>query len=302
VGTGATAIATAAYHAALEYARTRKQGRLISDKKAVDPVPIIAHADVKWMLLFQRAVCEGSLALIMQCGLYEELIETVPREQKERYKLLLEILTPVAKTFPSEMAILSTSLSIQCFGGYGYCDDFPVEQHFRDTRIHPIHEGTTAVQGMDLLGRKVRMQNGRALTLLLDEVNQSLEEAKSNPSLHPHAMMLADGVNVVTKTTKALARMGSEYGEEAYLANATVYLELFGFFVVGWVWLIQAMIAREHLSKDRLKKADIRFYEGKIKVQEYYFANELPKIYSLSRILTQSVPVTLTVEDDHFTV
>lgn len=301
VGASATAIATAAYHAALDYTKARKQGRKLSDKNADDQVSIIEHADVKRMLLFQRAVCEGSLALNMQCGLYEELIHSLADDQKNKFELLLDILIPVAKSFPSEMSILSTSQSLQCFGGYGYCDDFPVEQHFRDTRIHPIHEGTTAVQGMDLLGRKIRMKDGKALTLLMEEIKITISNANNYPEFKTDAKDLSDAIYMITSTTHALARMGEEKGEEAYLANATVYLEMFGFFVIGWIWLNQAISAKEGLVNDRLKKADRLFYQGKIKVQEYYFANELPKINSLSQILTRQAPVTISVEAEHFT-
>ncbi|MCG8615160.1 MAG: acyl-CoA dehydrogenase family protein, partial [Desulfobacterales bacterium] len=163
VGMGATAIATAAYHAALDYCRGRQQGRPVTAPKGSEPVPIIQHADVRRMLLLQRAVTEGSLSLILHCGMYEDILAENP-EAKDCH-LLLELLTPVAKTYPSEMGIQSTSAAIQCFGGYGYCDDFPVEQLFRDMRIHPIHEGTTGIQAMDLLGRKLVMENGKALQL-----------------------------------------------------------------------------------------------------------------------------------------
>jgi alkylation response protein AidB-like acyl-CoA dehydrogenase len=301
VGTGATAIATASYHSALDYVRSRKQGRKIADKKAAMQVPIIEHNDVKRMLLFQRAICEGSLALIMQCGLYEELTHTLTGDKKEKYHLLLEILTPVAKTFPSEMSILSTSQSIQCFGGYGYCDDFPVEQHFRDTRIHPIHEGTTGIQGMDLLGRKIRMQDGKALSLLIKEIEKTIERANPYTEFQANIKDLDDAVTIVCDTTKALSKIGTENGEDAYLANATIYLEMFGFFIMGWLWLSQAMTAKDKLSQNRVKKADKIFYEGKIKVHEYYFANELPKIYSLARVLTRTLPVAISTDSDHFT-
>lgn len=301
VGASATAISTAAYHAALEYTKTRKQGRKLSDKNAVDPVPIIEHADVKRMLLFQRAICEGSLALNMQCGMYEDLIRSLPEDRKNKYELLLDILIPVAKSFPSEMSILSTSQSLQCFGGYGYCDDFPVEQHFRDTRIHPIHEGTTGVQGMDLLGRKVRMHDGKALELLIKEVEKSIKTADMHPEFQSHAEDLAEAIKTITITTQALARLGEENGQEAYLANATIYLEMFGLFVIGWIWLNQAIVSKEGLEARRLKKADKLFYQGKIKVEEYYFANEFPKIDSLSQILTRQAPVTMSMEPELFT-
>ena len=164
VGIGAASIATAAYYASLEYSRTRRQGRPVSKKDpALPQVPIIEHADVKRMLLFQRAVVEGSLSLLMQCSKYVDMIKVLPDDEKEKYINLLEILTPVAKSYPSEMGIESISRGLQCFGGSGYCDDYPMEQYYRDARIHPIHEGTTGIQGMDLLGRKVVAQNGRAI-------------------------------------------------------------------------------------------------------------------------------------------
>ncbi len=301
VGIGATGIATAAYHAALEYVRERKQGRRLSDKKNPDQVAIIEHPDIKRMLMFQRSVSEGGLALILLCALYHDFSHDLPKGQKEKYALLLDILIPVAKSFPSEMAILSTSQSIQCFGGYGYCDDFPVEQHFRDTRIHPIHEGTTGIQGMDLLGRKVRMQDGKALDLLMVEIKKTIDQATTYPEFQQDAKDLADAIELVRTTTRKLLETGNQDGGEALLANATVYLEMFSFFVIGWVWLAQALVACDQLKRKKVKNIDRQFYQGKIKVETYYFANELPKINSLSQILTRQTPVTLSIEKEHFT-
>ena len=147
VGMGATAMATAAYYAALEYSKTRRQGRKVSEKDpGLPPIAIIEHADVKRMLLFQRAVIEGAQALLMQCSKYVDFQKVLQGEEREKYDLLLEILTPVAKSYPSEMGILAISQGLQCLGGSGYCDDYPLEQYFRDCRIHPIHEGTTGIQ------------------------------------------------------------------------------------------------------------------------------------------------------------
>ena len=154
VGIGAAAIASAAYYAALDYCRIRQQGRKVSRKDPKQPqVPIIEHADVKRMLLFQRAVTEGSLSLLLQCSQYEDLERVSSGTDREKYSLLLDLLTPVAKSYPSEMGILSVSQGLQCLGGSGYCNDYPLEQYYRDARIHPIHEGTTGIQGIDLLGR-----------------------------------------------------------------------------------------------------------------------------------------------------
>ncbi|MCP4688337.1 MAG: acyl-CoA dehydrogenase, partial [Desulfobacterales bacterium] len=214
VGGAATAIASAAYYAALEYAKERAQGRKLSEKDPSTPqTPIIHHADVKRMLLFQRAVVEGSLSLLMQCGKYEDMaLVTSSREEKEKHHLLLELLTPVAKTYPSEMGILSTSQSIQCFGGYGYCQDFPVEQHFRDMRIHPIHEGATGIQGMDLLGRKVGMKEGKAFLLYIKEVRDAIQKAEAAAELKLLAGKLNDALEKLQETTLALAGVAQSKG------------------------------------------------------------------------------------------
>ncbi len=142
------------------------------------PVAIIEHADVKRMLLFQRAVIEGAQSLLMQCSKFVDFQKVLEGEAKEKYHLLLEILTPVAKSYPSEMGIQSISQGLQCLGGSGYCDDYPLEQYYRDCRIHPIHEGTTGIQGMDLLGRKVIMKNGQAFLLYINEVHDTISRCQ----------------------------------------------------------------------------------------------------------------------------
>jgi len=210
VGMGATAMATAAYYTALEYAKKRKQGRKVSDKDPTLPqIPIIEHADVKRMLLFQRAVVEGSISLLMQCSKYVDLQKISTNNEKEKYSLLLDILTPVAKTYPSEMGILSISQGLQCFGGSGYCDDYPLEQYYRDARIHPIHEGTTGIHGIDLLGRKVIMHSGKAFELFLAEVQEIIEGANKVSTLKPHAQQLSEALEKLKQVTSYLVQHGN---------------------------------------------------------------------------------------------
>lgn len=300
VGISASGIATAAYHAALDYVKIRKQGRQISNKKAAEQIPIINHQDIKRMLLFQRAISEGGLSLILQCGLYQELSSVLP-EKKEDFELLLDLLTPVAKSFPAEMGILSTSQSIQCFGGYGYCDDFPVEQHFRDMRIHAIHEGTTGIQGLDLLGRKVRIQDGKALILLFREIEKTILNAEDYPELKENSEDLSTAIATIRKTTETLKKMAMELGDEAYLSNSTLYLEMFSYFVIAWLWLSQSIIAMEKLLEKKQKKSDRFFYEGKLKVADYFFSHELPKISSLSETLTRKKLASFSTAVEHFT-
>jgi alkylation response protein AidB-like acyl-CoA dehydrogenase len=301
VGMGAAAIASAAYCASLEYARQRPQGRPIAGKDPLAPqVPIIEHADVKRMLLFQRAVVEGSLALILQCAHYVDLARVSEGEEKERYELLLDLLTPVAKSYPSEMGILSVSQGLQCLGGYGYCDEFPLEQHYRDVRIHAIHEGTTAMQGMDLLGRKAVMKNGKALFLYFAELEKAAAAGRALSECAPCAEDLAGAVEILKEVTLYLTGLALKGEIERFLADATLYLELFGIVAVGWQWLLQAVTAAKAL--ERIPAADdAGFYRGKIHTCRYFFAYELPKIRGLAARLKESEDgLTVRMEPDWF--
>jgi len=249
VGMGAAAMATAAYYAALDYAGIRKQGRKVTEKDpSLPPVPIIEHADVKRMLLFQRAVVEGSLALLLQCSKYVDLKKVSSDEEKENYGLLLDLLTPIAKSYPSEMGILSISRGLQCLGGSGYCDDYPLEQYYRDARIHPIHEGTTGIHGIDLLGRKVMMKNGKALGLFCEEVRKTISEATSDERLRSYAEVLEQALDQVEKVTGHLKGVAAKGATDLFLADATLYLELFSIVTIAWQWLKQGVVAVKGLD------------------------------------------------------
>lgn len=300
VGLGATGMASAAYYAALDYTRGRKQGRKPGQKDPASPmVPIIEHADIKRMLLFQRTVSEGALSLIMQCYTYADLERVTTGPDKEKYHLLLELLTPIAKTFPSEYGILSTSNSIQCFGGYGYCEDFPVEQLFRDIRIHPIHEGTTAIQGMDLLGRKVMMNDGKAYALFIDEVKQTIVQTQDDEDLEVYGKNLTDALKTLDKTTLHLIGVAQRNGAEIFLADAVLYLDMFGLIAVSWQWMLQALAARNAL-KENVSQKDKDFYNGKIMTFRYVVSYELPKIYALAERLTADDPLSVECDASFF--
>jgi alkylation response protein AidB-like acyl-CoA dehydrogenase len=301
VGIGATSISTAAYYAALDYSQTRKQGRKVDQKDpSQPPVPIIEHADVKRMLLFQKAVNEGSLSLLLQCAWYIDLQSTLPEgEEKEKYHLLLELLTPIAKTYPSEMGILAISQGLQCLGGSGYCDDYPLEQYYRDARIHPIHEGTTAIQGMDLLGRKISMKNGQALAYFVEEINRTISTASEYQELHPLAEKLQGAFTKLHQINSHLAEVAQTKGPEAFLADATLYLEFFSIIAIAWQWLLQGIAACQAMEK-KVTKKEVDFYQGKLMTLRYYFAYELPKTESLNIRLLESDWVTLEMTTDLF--
>jgi alkylation response protein AidB-like acyl-CoA dehydrogenase len=300
VGLGAAAMSTAAYYAALEYAKTRRQGRNVSQKDpSLPPVPIIEHADVKRMLLFQRAVTEGGLSILMQCSKYLDLQHVVSDEEKEKYNLLLEILTPIAKSYPSEMGVQAISQGLQCLGGSGYCDDYPLEQYYRDSRIHPIHEGTTGIQGMDLLGRKVLMQNGRAFSLLISELEDAISRAKDFAALVEPARKLEDGLSSLREVTGHLLEIAQKQGLEHFLADATLYLEFFGIIAVAWQWLLQGIAAQNALGNDP-KKKDLNFYQGKMTALQYFFAYELPKTLGLVQRLMHTDGLTVNMDIELF--
>ena len=300
VGIGAAGIASAAYYASLEYAQARTQGRKLGEKDPCTPqVPIIQHADVKRMLLFQRSVVEGALALLLQVSRYLDLEHVTGGEEGEKYHLLVELLTPVVKTYPSEAGILSVSQGLQILGGYGYCKDFPLEQYYRDMRIHPIHEGTTGIQGQDILGRKVRMNDGRAFALFLDEVKETVTAARKHATLKKQADGLEDAVRSLKDVTSFLIGASPKLGAEVFLADATLYLELFCLVCVAWQWLKQAAVSAAALAGGASGE-DADFHNGKLATCRFFFAYELPKTLGLVKRLREADGLTVSIKENMF--
>lgn len=287
VGMNAAAIATAAYHGSLAYAKERPQGRKIGEKDPSQPqVPIIAHADVKRMLLFQKAVTEGSLSLLLYCSKLGDIAHVSEGQEQTNAALLLDLLTPIAKSYPSEMGCLSTSAAVQVLGGAGYTTDFPIEQYYREARIHPIHEGTTGIHGLDLLGRKVLMQDGKAIQLLMKEFITTIEHAKKLETTNSFANELERYVVRVQKITSHLIEKAKL--PEIFLADASIYLECLGILVLAWRWLEQGMDVSKKLSENSGESA---YYQGKLMCMEYFFEYEMVKIKSLeARLISNRTP------------
>ena len=275
VGLGATMLGYAGYEASLDYARGRPQGRPmgVGGKDVAKPqIPIIQHADVKRMLLAQKSYCEGALALELYCAKLVDEQHTGSKEASAEATLLLEMLTPIAKSWPSEWCLEANSLAIQVHGGYGYTRDFPVEQYWRDNRLNMIHEGTHGIQGLDLLGRKVVMQEGAGLALLASKINATLARASAVPALAAHAETLAAAMAHLVGATQAAWATGNP--EEA-LANATPYLQAFGHTVLAWIWLDVALCAQALVGQ---ADADDALLQGKLAACSYFFHYELPRI------------------------
>ena len=269
IGMAATMLGMAGYEASLAYAKQRPQGRPITDagKDASQPqVPIVEHADVKRMLLAQKAYAEGALALQLYCARLVDEQHTGDEASARDAALLLEMLTPVAKSWPSEWCLEGNSLAIQVHGGYGYTRDFPVEQYWRDQRLNMIHEGTHGIQALDLLGRKVTMNGGAGLKLLATRISATIESAGHVEGFATQANALAAALQSLGAATKAAWATG--VAEEA-LANATPYLQAFGHTVLAWVWLDVALAA---VSRDDDAA------QGQRAAMRYFFNYELPKV------------------------
>jgi butyryl-CoA dehydrogenase len=273
VGLGAAMLGMAGYEASLAYARERPQGRP-TGKGGKDAtraqVPIIRHADVKRMLLAQKSYCEGALALELYCARLVDELHTGDAAASREAGLLLEVLTPIAKSWPSEWCLEANSLAIQVLGGYGYTRDFPVEQYWRDNRLNMIHEGTHGIQALDLLGRKVLMGEGAGLKLFAAKVDKTVARARDAMDLAEEASALSRACERLVAATQS-AWAGAE-PEEA-LANATPYLQAFGHVVLAWMWLEVALAAR---SLGDASRTD--FVAGKNAAARYFFRYELPKI------------------------
>ena len=280
VGTAATMLGMAGYYASLDYAKTRVQGRQagLSGKDASKaPVRIIEHADIKRMLLAQKAYCEGALALELYCALLVDESRTGMPETANEARLLLEVLTPIAKSWPSEWCLEANSLAIQIHGGYGYTRDFPVEQYWRDNRLNMIHEGTHGIQATDLLGRKVLMEKGRALELLLARIHSTGMRACAHAELAPYASQLADAWTQIAAATQAAWANGNP--AEA-LANAVPYMQAFGHGVLAWIWLDVSLAAlKTALVANGAATA------GTLAATRYFYHYELPKTGAWLRVV-----------------
>jgi len=277
VGLGAAMLGYAGFRHAVDYARARPQGRHPDAKDPASPqLAIVEHADVRRMLLAQKAYAEGAFALCLYAARLLDAEREAPDEAERREAgLLLDVLTPVCKAWPATWCLAANDLAIQVHGGYGYTRDYPVEQLYRDNRLNPIHEGTNAIQALDLLGRKVAMADGAGFRLLCERIALSIRAARGSGSLAAHGEALAGAVARLERATAAALGAIRGGAPRLGLANAGAYLDLFGHVVVGWLWLDQALAAERGLAT--AGDADVLFYKGKLAACRWFFAAELPK-------------------------
>jgi alkylation response protein AidB-like acyl-CoA dehydrogenase len=291
VGMGAVALGYTGYLKSVEYARERPQGRPVTAKDPSTPqVPIIEHADVKRMLLAQKAYVEGGMALLLYCATIVDRQHSAQSDaEREQATLLLDMLTPVGKSWPSQWCLAANDLAIQVHGGYGYTREYDVEQHYRDNRLNPIHEGTHGIQSLDLLGRKVTMRGGAGLVAVGHAIAETVTQATA---------LGGETAEYATQLDASWQRIAAVTGEmfgsgdiEAAMANSAVYLDAFGHIVVAWMWLQQAVAAHGR-SGD--------FYDGKRQATRYFFRYELPKTAPQLDLLASLDRTTLDMRDGWF--
>ena len=292
VGLGAVALGYTGYLHALDYARNRPQGRPVGHEGKDPSSPqarIIQHADVRRMLLAQKAYVEGALAFNLYCAkLVDQADISTDVRERAQLTLLLDILTPIAKSWPSQWCLAANDLAIQVHGGYGYTREYKVEQFYRDNRLNPIHEGTHGIQALDLLGRKVAMENGAAFKLFAGRVAATVGKARAHEGLSSYAKALEQRFGRLAEVTGKLWSTGDA---QLTLANASVYLEAFGHIAIAWIWLEQALAADG--------KAD-DFYDGKRSAARFFFLWELPRVDAQLDLLASLDRTTLDMRDAWF--
>ena len=301
VGSGAAIMALCGYQYSLDYAKERPQGRLPSNKDPLaPPVNIIEHADVRRMLLAQKAYAEGAYALcLLGTKLADDEYTAPTEEERTKAHTLLDFLTPMIKSWPSEYGPKANYFAIQVLGGSGYVNEHPVEMMYRDNRLNPIHEGTTGIQSLDLLARKVP-QNGLAgYTACLEAMQETIAIARKQPALNDSAASLEAAIATLQEVTRFLLGSMLEKNIDLVLANSVKYLDLFGHVVIAWMWLKQGVVAAAALDTNP-HSADEKFYRGKLQAMQYFFRYELPEIKAWGNLLMTLDDTTYAMQVDWF--
>ena len=234
--------------------------------------------------------------MLLYAAMLVDLIRTGTEERRGENELLLDLLTPIAKSWPSEFCLEANKHAIQILGGYGYTRDYPVERLYRDNRLNPIHEGTHGVQALDLLGRKVTQANGAGLKALADRILADVDRAREFEPLRERAKILADHLSELIVTTDRLVAALSGRRRLA-LANATIYLDMIGHVVIAWMWLRQSIAAVRQLESNA---GDRDFLQGKLAACQFFFAYELPKTRTQRALLDRLDDTTLSMKPEWF--
>ena len=302
IGTGIQAIsqASCAYQNALEYSKERLQGRDLIDRDPAKPqIPIIKHADVKRMLLTQKAYVEGVFSLVAYAAYLGDLMVAAGSdEERERYFDILEILTPVCKAYGSDIGFESIRIAMQCYGGYGYSEEYPIAQLLRDCKVFSIYEGTNNIQAMDLLGRKLVIKQGASFRAVTAEIAKTIEEARGIEALKDMTDKVeAAFKEVVETTTEYLGKIGLGGDIPLYMSYASPYLDMFSQLLVSWQFLWQSIAAQKALDAGTAEEA---FYKGKLATARFYIDNELPHAHATAQIIKSGERAALDFQEEWF--
>ncbi|HUQ05838.1 MAG TPA: acyl-CoA dehydrogenase [Kofleriaceae bacterium] len=297
VGLNGVATASVAYHESLAYARTRPQGRPVAAKDPTTPqVPITRHADVRRMLLRQKAIVEGGLCLLVRTSRYADVaLHGADHDTRERARLLLDLLTPVAKSFPAEKGFEANALALQIHGGYGYSSEYMPEAWLRDQKLNTIHEGTTGIQAMDLLGRRAVAAGGGALAALILDIKVTTARARAAGIDDAACASVERTIAAVAALTMELGGRGMRGDVDGMMAHATDYLELFSTVIIAWQWLELAAAARERAARDATWKD---FAAAKDAACRYWIATELPRVEHLIALCRSAEDSYLSLDPD----
>ncbi len=305
VGANGVATASAAYHQSLQYALERPQGRALSDRDPAQPQrAIIEHADVRRMLLRQKAIVEGGLSLVLAAARLDDVASHGVEASAQAEALsLLGLLTPIVKTFPAEWGFESNALALQIHGGYGYSSEYLPESWLRDQKLNSIHEGTTGIQGLDLLGRKAIGDRGVALRLLAAAIQravlQAAESAPEDRGLDALGGALMRAMERLGGVTMTLAMKGATGDVASMMRHSTDYLSATCIIVVAWQWLVMATAAARGLE-GAPSKADAAFYRGKRAAADYWFRTELPRALRHLELCESGEDSFSRIEKDEF--
>jgi len=303
VGMMGVALASTAFLHAYDYAKQRFQGTSIMAMK--DPnatqVTLIQHPDVRRMLLKMKSITEGIRALAFLCYYAmdrEMLAET--EEEKEKWHGIIEMLTPIVKSYGTEMGMVVCDLAVQTYGGYGYCREYPVEQMMRDQKINLIYEGTNGIQALDLLGRKLGMKKGLYFMNLLGLTQEAIAEAKGIESLKEEAAIVENALNAAAATAMAFGQM-IKTNPFVPLINAADYLNCLSDALVGWLHLWMANAAAKGLANATGDK-DKAFYTGKIEGAKYFINKTTALVPAKTEVLKKDEVSAMRIPEEAFAV
>ena len=299
VGIQGLGLSEVAYQNAAAYAKERLQGRSLKGAKEPDKPadPIIVHPDVRKMLLTMRAFNEGARALALWMALHVDLAEKHPEESVRRdAEELVGLMMPVVKAYLTDTAFESVNWGLQCFGGHGYIREHGMEQFVRDTRITQLYEGTSGIQALDLVGRKLPAHMGRSLRQFFHPVDAFLQENMGDPAMKDFVMPLAKSFARLQQATAWVAEQGLKDPEQAGAASAD-YLKMFGLVSLAYMWARMARISNEKLANG---DGDDDFFESKLKLARFFMTKTLPDTSSLLSKITAGAAPLMALDADVF--